>query len=158
MREQRVQLGRERETSAARVDVVDDGLLAQPITREQQLITPRVPQCQRKHPPQALDARHAVLLVGVHHDLRIRLGGEAVAAGLELLSKLEEVVDLTVEDDAYAAVFVEDRLITCVQVDDRQAAHRQADLTGFRPEHPLAVWSAVAQCIVHALQHRAIGA
>src|SRR5207245_10812926 len=95
--------------------------------------------------------------VGVDHELRIRLGGEAMAAGLELLSKLEEVVDLTVEYDADAAVFVEDRLITGVQVDDRQAAHRQADLAGFRPEHPLAVWPAVAQCIVHVLQHRAIG-
>src|SRR5438309_1219717 len=42
--------------------------------------------------------------------------------------------------------------------DLRQAAHRQADLAGFRPEHPLAVGPAVAQCVVHALQYRAIGA
>ena len=49
-----------------------------------------------------------------------------VAAALELLAQILEVVDLTVEDDTDGFVLVVDGLVAADDVDDRQAAHAQA--------------------------------
>src|SRR5262249_52503942 len=96
-------------------------LLPEPVARKHELALPLVPERERKHPVQALDACLSVLLVKVDDHFRIRAGRESVAAGFEISSKLPEVVDLAVEDELHRSIFVRDRLITRLEIDDGQA-------------------------------------
>jgi hypothetical protein len=75
-----------------------------------------------------VDARRAVLFVGVDDDLGV--GREAVPLRCESPLQRAEVVDLAVERSDNAAVFVAQRLRPATWIDDLEAAYRQTDWPG----------------------------
>src|SRR6476619_1844002 len=78
--------------------------LAEPVASDEHLLRNRVPDRQRKHAIEVLDARLAPLLIGCKNDFGIGSGFEAVTAGRELVAQFFEVVDLPVEDDPKLAI------------------------------------------------------
>ena len=126
LRQQRLQLGAEEQRAVAQ-HRVEHRLDAQPVAGEEQRLLVAVPEREREH---AAEARHALLapgLPGVDDHLGVAAGAEDVAQRLQLGHQLLEVVDLAVEDDADAAVLVEQRLLAGGDVDDRQPAMAEAD-------------------------------
>ena len=77
-----------------------------------------------------------------------------MAERLQFRHELLKVVDLAVEDDADAAVLVEERLLTGGDVDDRQTAMPEAE-AGLDVDAAL-VGTAVVLGFVHPLQRGAI--
>jgi len=63
----------------------------------------------------------------VNDGFGVAVGVEGVAQFFQLLAQLEIVVDLAVEDDPRAAVLVVNRLRSAFEIDDREAAHSEAD-------------------------------
>ena len=59
--------------------------------------------------------------------LGVGVRGEHVPALEQLAGQLAIVVDLAVEDDLHGAVFVADRLVAGLQVDDAEAIHPEAE-------------------------------
>ena len=100
---------------------------AEAVARQEQRLLVAVPQREREHAAEALDAVLAPRLPGVHDDLGVAARAEDVAERLQLGDQLLVVVDLAVEDDDDAAVLVEQRLLAGREVDDRQAAVAEAD-------------------------------
>src|SRR5262245_30080648 len=86
----------------------------------------------------------------MHDDFRIAVRAKDVAIAEELLAQLEVVVNLAVEDDLYAAVFVAERLLAGSEVDDGQSSMSEAD-TGADPE-TLSVRPAMGDAICHRLE------
>ena len=95
---------------------------AEAIAREQQPPPRRVPDREREHAAEALDAVVAPLLVGVDDRFGVGARAVAVAGRFELRPDVGVVVDLAVEDDPDRAVFVRQRLLAGGQIDDAQAA------------------------------------
>src|SRR5438046_5061678 len=104
MLQERLQL-RAEEERISELGVVQ-GLLPEPVACKHKLTLPLIPECEGKHPVQALDAGLSVLLVKVNDHFRISVGREPVAAGHEFSSKLPEVVDLAVENELDRAILV----------------------------------------------------
>ena len=109
-----------------------------------------VPEREGEDAVQLAHAIGAVLLVGVHDDLAVGAGREAVAAGLELFAQLAVVVDLAVDDRRDRAVLGVERLVAAGHVDDRQA--RVGERERAEPSDALAVGPAVAQRLDHPLR------
>ena len=87
-----------------------------------------VPERERPHAVEALDAVVAPLLVGGEHDLGVGLRPEAVAVRLELSAQLDVVVDLAVVEELQRAVLARERLAASVgQVDDREPRVAERD-------------------------------
>ena len=121
-----LQLARERDVDVAvlRQRVVQR-LHPEPVAREQQPLPLRVPEREREHPAEVLDAVVAVLLVEVHDHLGVAARGEPVALRLELGAQRAKVVDLPVEDDLDGAVLALLRLMPAGNVDDREPLMRE---------------------------------
>ena len=151
--QQRLQLRAEGEDPIG--DPVVEGLDPEPVPGQQQPAAARVPEREREHSPQLLDEAGPTLLVEVDQDLGVAVGGEGVAAALEVPAQLAVVVDLTVLDHVDAAVLVGDRLVPAREVDDREAANGQAD----RPvdHHPVAVGAPMHEALVHRRQRLGVG-
>src|SRR5207302_11169664 len=99
---------------------VDERLLPDPITREQETPLLRVPKGESEHAVQMLDTGVAVVLVQVDDDLCVALRCETMTPLQERVSELLIVVDLAVQDDDDRSILVEDRLITRLEVDHAQ--------------------------------------
>ena len=106
---------------------VVERLDADPIAREEEAPGAGVPDREREHAAEALDARVSPLLVAVHDDFRVGVRPEPVPAALELGAQRRKVVDLAVEDDPHRVVFVRQRLLAGGDVDDAQPAVGEAD-------------------------------
>ena len=130
-RHDRLHLGGE--AHAPRVGGEEQRLDAEPVARDQERAAPRIPQREREHPTQALEAADAELLVEMDDDLDVAAAREDVALALELGAQRLEVVDLTVAHHPHRAVFVGDRLVAGGEVDDRQTAHAET-YSGRAPE------------------------
>ena len=102
-------------------------LLAQAVTREDQLAGALVPEGQSEHAVQLGDEPVAVLLVGVCDDLAVGLGREPVTGPLQTIAQLAKAVDLAVEDDVHGPRLVVVGLVAAGDVDYRQPADRQRD-------------------------------
>src|SRR2546428_6701167 len=74
------------------------------------------------------DEIRSILLIQMDDHLRIGMRLERVAAADHLLSQCLEVVDLAVEDHPDGAVFVRQRLMTGVQINDAEPPHAQSDV------------------------------
>src|SRR5690349_6199346 len=61
-----------------------------------------------------------MLFIEVEQDLGIRCGGKAMSAGLQLRAQFLVVEDFAVENDPQRFVFVADRLLPCLQIDDTE--------------------------------------
>jgi hypothetical protein len=119
MRQERLQLGAEHEQAVRKLRVMKR-LDPEAVAREEQGLAITVPQREREHAPEALDALLAPLLPGVNDHLGIALRAEDVAQGRELGDQRLVVVDLAVEDHHDAAVLVVERLLSGGEVDDRK--------------------------------------
>ena len=102
--EDRLDLRSEQQPVAGRRPV--ERLDAEAIAHEQQPAARRVPDREREHAAQVLDAAVAPLFVGVDDGLGVRPGAIAMAGASRLAADLGVVVDLAVEDDPDRAVFV----------------------------------------------------
>src|SRR5260221_619346 len=131
--QERLDLGAE--DQAPSVESVVDGLLAESIACEHETAPQPVPEGDGKHAMEAVDEVEPILLVSMDDGLRVAVGRELVARGLQLAAKLLVVVDLAVEDDHHGAIFVGDRLLATLHVDDAQPAHAQAGVVA----EPMAV-------------------
>ena len=157
MREQRLELGAEQQR-VSEVGVVER-LLAESVTSEQQAPVLLVPECEREHAVEPLDTARSVILVQVDDHLGVGVRCEAMAALHEIRAQLAVVVDLAVLDDLERAVFVADRLIARVQVDDRQPAKAEADsapVLVFGDVESLVVRSSVLEHSGHLREHPAV--
>ena len=130
-----------------------EGFDTQAIARGEEQALPRVPHGECEHTVEPVEAFLAELLVEVEQDFRIRAGDQPVTRASELLSQLDVVVDLPVEDDPQRAVVVGHRLVTrrC-RVEYREATNAEADIT--LEIQPSVVGPAVRQAITHPLEQR----
>ncbi len=133
---------------------VEQGLLADPVARQEQLLLALVPDGEGEHAAQVLRRVRAPLLVGVDDGLGVAVGAEAVAEVFEPFFKLAEVVDLAVEDDPGGALFVGDGLLPAREVDDGEPPHGEPDVT--LEVAPLLVRAAVMDGLVHAAEQRRV--
>jgi len=69
-----------------------------------------------------------ILFIEMDEDLGVGKGGKLMSSLDKVLPEFTVVVDLTVEDDTDRFVFVEDRLITPCDIDDREPPHPQGDM------------------------------
>src|SRR2546425_1124360 len=120
--------------------------LAEPIAGEQQPAPPGVPEREREHAAQVLDAEVTVTLVGGQDHLGVARRGERPARRGEPGAKLAEVVDLAVEDDVELAVGARHRLTTGDEIDDGKPCHAEPDArTIVADPRPLVVGAAMLQ-------------
>src|SRR2546423_10806636 len=96
VQEQRRELGAEDERVAH--TRVEQGLFADAVAREEQLLPALVPDGEGEHAAQVLRTIRPVLLVGVDYRLRVAVGAELVAEVFESLLEFAVVVDFAVED------------------------------------------------------------
>ena len=122
-----------------------------PVAREEQAFPATVPEREGEHPVAALHEVVAELFVGVNDHFGVGRRSKAMTARLELAPQLAKVVDLAVEDDPDAAVFVGDRLVSPADVDDREAAHGEADMARILVT-AVAVRAPVHDRLVHRLE------
>ena len=127
VRHQRRQLGAKGEEVPPAT--VEQRLLSHAIPGKEEGLPLPVPDRDREHPPQALDARRAFLLEKVQDDLGVGAGPEPVPSRLQPGPQILEVVDFPVEDDPEGFVLVGHRLVPLEgKVDDAQPRVTQAGL------------------------------
>src|SRR5579864_5317527 len=86
-----------------------------------------IPYCERKHSAQPSDTIISVLLIEMNNDLGIAGRFELMATVLKITCEFAVVVNLTVEHDDNAAVFVIDGLSATGYIDDTETARAQPD-------------------------------
>ncbi len=126
---------------------------AHAVACEKQLPGARMNETERKLPVQPLDQLLAPLLVPVHQDLRVGLGGKNMARRGELRPKLEVVEDLAGLHHPDRRVLVVHRLVASRQVDDREPPHAQRDVCDL--DDSLVIRPAVDHGIAHSLDELA---
>ena len=123
-RDQRLGLGCEGEAERARGDV--ERLYTKAVAGEKGSPLLGIPNDECEHSVEPLDEGQSMLLVQMYDDLRVRARPKDVAL-FAIGPKLDEVVDLPIEEDANAAGFVEDRLLSAFDVDNGQPRHARRD-------------------------------
>jgi hypothetical protein len=104
---------------------VEERLLPKVVAREQQPAAPPVPDGEGEHPPELGDHPLAVLLVEMDQRLGVGPGAELVALGHQRAAQLLVIVDLAVEHQQDAAIFVGHRLMAAGHVHDTEPPHPQ---------------------------------
>ena len=86
----------------------------------------------------------------MNDDLRVSLGLEDVSLGPELFSKLFVVVDFSIEYDPDGTIFVRNRLMAAIQIDDRKSSKTKP----YRARHviPFVVRATMVNGIRHPLE------
>jgi hypothetical protein len=121
-------------------------------SRQRERAAAAVPDRHREH---ALEVRPDALapsLEAAQDALGVAAGAEAMAERLERLAQRGVVVDLAVEGDDEAPVVALHRLVAAGQVDDRQAAHAEAEVV--LREDALVVRAAVHDGVAHRAHRR----
>ncbi len=80
------------------------------IARKKQATDLCVPEGKGEHAIEPTDAIQSPLFIRVNDDFGIGMRSEDVPVLLQLLTKLNEIVDLAVEDDLHRVIFIRDRL------------------------------------------------
>ena len=111
-----------------------------------------VPKGNSEHTVEALQCVIAPLFVGVHDDLSVAVGSEAVAGLQELSPQLPEVIDFTIEGHYDVTIFVGDRLSAPCQVNNSKAPHGHANIA--LNVKALVIRSAMLESFVHSVQER----
>src|SRR5271165_2057528 len=88
----------------------------------------------------------------MNDDFGVGVRAHAMAVVFELGAEFEEVVNLAVENDPGATVFVEDRLMASREVDDAEAAHAEASAIG--DVDSLIVGAAIHDLFAHVVHER----
>src|SRR5262249_8414634 len=115
------------ERQAPGIQAVVQRLDPEPIAHQQETPSVAIPDGDREHPVQSLREGVAEFLVRSEHHLRIAARGERSTAPLELLAQLPEVEDLAVVDDGPATICGQHRLVTALEIENREAAMTQRD-------------------------------
>ena len=149
MDEERLQLGGEEKR--LRLSRVVQGLLAEAIASQEQLMLPAVPERKGEHAFETVEAGRPFVLVGVQDDLGVGARREDVIPPTELVAKFVSVIDFAVSNEMARSVFVGQRLLTRQEVDYPETPRGESD-TAVTPRAPL-VGSAVSQRLTHQLQH-----
>ena len=97
------------------------------VTSEHEPSLARVPDRDGEHAAEAVCEVEPPLLVCVDDRLGIGARPEAVAEPFELVRQLGVVVDLAVLNHRARSVFVRERLVTVLEVDDREAPRGKCD-------------------------------
>ena len=158
MLEQRLDLRPECEDAGPRRVV--QRLLAHAVAGEQQAPSRPVPDREREHPVQPIEAGFAVLRVEVNDDLGVRGASEVDAARDELGAELAVVVDLAVERDPDRAVRAHHRLRGGFrEIDDAKprVAEAHADRSGPDDSGALLLRAAMRERRRHPLERLDIG-
>jgi len=108
-------------------DSVEEGLLAEPVARQQDLAPIQIAHREREHPVQMIDAVLAVLFVCVDDGFGVGVRTEDVALSRQRLLQLAMVVDLAVEDNPDGSILVGERLRAAGAIDDGQPSVRERD-------------------------------
>ncbi len=127
---------------------------AETITRDEQLLRAPIPDGERKHAPEVVDAAVAILLVQMQDRLRVGARREYVAPRLKAGSMIGVVVDLPIEDDLKRSVLVGHGLMARSHIDDAEAAMRETDRAF--DEKARVVRTTVPQDIPHADEDRLV--
>src|SRR5205823_7650204 len=139
------------EQEPIRAGEVEQRLLPNAVSRQEQGSPASVPDGEGEHAPQPLHARATVFLPGVDDRLRVAVGSEYVSLGLEVLAQLLEVVDLSVERDPDGSVFVRHRLCgDGSKIDDGEPPVAESDVAV--GPHRLTIGPAVRDRVGHGLQ------
>src|SRR6185437_10085248 len=131
------------------VDGVREGLDAEAVACAEQLLLPFVPDSEREHSAEALDARRPPAPVRAEHDFGVGCRAEAVLT--ELAAQLDVVVDLAVVRDPVAGAVVH-RLLPGLEVDDLEPPVGEPDMTAVVDPHALSVGAAVREQPIHELE------
>ena len=126
--QQRLELRCEQQASA--LDRVVERLDAHSVPRQQKPAKPQVQHREREHAVEVLDHVLAPFLIGMDQGLGVRLGDKGVAGRDQAIAQLWKVVDLAVLDHPDGGVFVVDRLMPTLEVDDRKAARAERHTAG----------------------------
>src|SRR5262245_58394904 len=100
MRQNGLYLGAEEDLLGILVDV--ERFLARSVACQDELARPIVPDAQCEHPVETLDGRKAAPRIEAQDHLRVSGRLQLLAARLEFVSQVAEVVDFSVERDARA--------------------------------------------------------
>jgi hypothetical protein len=149
---ERPRLAREGEPAA--VEPVVERLHPEAVARAEERPLLAVPDRERPHPVELVDAALAPLAVAREQHLRVGLAAEAIALRAQLLAQLEVVVDLAVEDQLEPSIVGGERLESRVgEVDDREPQVSEADAVV--REDAAAVGAAVREPVEHRVDLRA---
>jgi hypothetical protein len=110
-----------------------------------------IPDSEAEHTPQEIHTAHPMVLVQVDDDLDIRIGPETMASGLEVSTQFLIVVDLSIAHNRDSAIFIGNRLIAGLQVDDAQSAKAETDAWFDKVSVPIR--STVGHHVRHAMKH-----
>ena len=114
----------------------------------------RIPNGKSKHAAQILNTVGAVFLIQVDDGFSVALRTIAVTAIFQINSQLSMVVDLAVEDNPDIRVFIRNRLMPSLEIDDAQPAHGQANIP-FHKE-TIVIRSPMHDLLVHPGQRAAL--
>ena len=98
-----------------------------------------------------IQAVRAILFVEVDDRLAVAPGAEFVAAGFELRTQLEVIVNFAVKNQPKSFIFVGEGLLPGFQIDDAEPPHGQANISG--DVKARAVRAAMNQLLVHCVQN-----
>src|SRR4029077_1084782 len=97
--------------------------LAHAVARQKQSLPSLVVKGNGKHSTKLFYAVGAHLLIQVDDDLSVGVRIEVVSTAFQLSAKLRKVVNLSVENNPDALIFVVNRLMSAGKVDDAKPAH-----------------------------------
>ena len=106
---------------------IQQRFLTDAIAGEKRSCVRSFPNHESKHAAQVFGTVSSELIVSMNDRFGVAVGVEGVTELFQLLAQLEIVVDLAVENDPGAAIVIVNQLLTTLQVDDREAAHRHSD-------------------------------
>ena len=122
----RLDLGREDKTPG--LVAIVEGLDAEAISRSKELVVPAVVDDKSPHPVEALEAGRTPFEIAVQKHLAVARRAEDMAARLQLMLELDEVVDLSVEDDGERPIGGAHRLMARRrEIQNRKSPEPEAD-------------------------------
>ncbi len=98
-----------------------------------------------------LHAIAAIFLIQVDDGFSVAAGAVVMSLGLQRGAQLRMVVDFAIENDPDVMIFVGQRLVSALDVDDAKPPHGQTDI--LFDEEALVVRPAMHDAAVHARQH-----
>src|SRR5947207_6463608 len=107
---------------------VEQRLDTETITRGKQHAAALIPQREGKLAAQLPQATRTQIFIEMQRNFAVRSRGQTMTRGLQLLPNAIVIVELAVDHDAHALVFVCDWLVPSLEIDDAQTRMAHADL------------------------------
>ena len=118
-----------REGNLIRCLRVEKGLLSKPITGTKDDSSSAIVQDEREHTSQFIHHLRTRVLPQMREHLAVTTGAKLMPGTSELLPQFAVIVDFAITDNGDGVIFVEERLVTCRQVNNRQPRMPQCDRT-----------------------------